>query len=92
MQTFGGSLYTCKDRKNRRRIYQWVITGKACTAFLVKIYKYLKVKQQQAVLAFAWAATKRISGKRVTPEELETRKAFKARMSKLNWASMESEE
>jgi hypothetical protein len=89
-----GSVHNgSKDHDNCRATFQWWITSKQATAMLFLVYPYLKIKKEQADIAFKFQETMNKSfggkgegcikgGKRVNPDILLQRQRYKQALTR----------
>lgn len=84
---FGGRIVPLMDRSKAawKRAYSWVITNKTAVEFVARIYRWLRVKRQQADVLFAWAAIRPGHGSRWTDDGREALALMKAQIHWLNW-------
>ena len=91
-RTFGGSVYSSNwDDGRKKRIFRWQLNERQAEIILKGVERYLLIKQEQALLALAFKASKwqrRWGSDRLIPDEiLQERENFRAKIRALNQAS-----
>lgn len=70
-ETFGGTIHKAKPRKaNHRNCYTWCLVANQAKDLIAELFPYLREKQNQALLLFAYQSLPKVKGCRqgVPPE------------------------
>lgn len=85
--TFGGSISELKKASPKwKQGYQWSLNWAAALAFVDKIRPWLKIKQKQAQVVYAFAELKKVQRKKKISQEkyLEALELLKQQLTTLN--------
>mgnify|MGYP001241439435 CR=1 FL=1 len=79
---FGGSVTVYKSQQHKT-LYTWSVYGKACARFLGQIIPYLRLKQDQAVVAIEFQKRMIIPHGQMTQDEFDARERLQNKMKEL---------
>ena len=84
--TFGGHISRLTGRKSGwKQAYAWVINNSKAVEFAEKLEPWLRIKQEQVWLLFAWDAIRPGSGKKWDAEKLDVLDMLNAQSKWLNY-------
>ena len=83
---FGGNINPLSKRKQGwKKAYSWRITSARAVNFIEKIYPYLRIKDRQAQVVFAWDAIRPGSGRQNAANKAEHDDAVALILEQISW-------